>query len=54
MHDGDTYFPIAKGGTDHWWNLVRSCGPCNRRKHAYCGTWFILMRCDVSRFRAAG
>jgi len=41
MHD-EHFFPLAKGGTDHWWNLVRSCGPCNRRKHAYCGTWFLL------------
>lgn len=38
----DHYFPVAKGGTDHWWNLVRACGPCNRRKHARCGTWFRL------------
>lgn len=41
MHD-DHYYPLAKGGTDHWWNLVRACGPCNRRKHTYCGTWFLL------------
>lgn len=38
----DHYFPIAKGGTDHWWNLVRACGPCNRVKHAWCGTRFAL------------
>lgn len=40
----DHYFPIAKGGTDHWWNLVMACWPCNARKHARCGTRFALMR----------
>lgn len=43
MHD-DHYFALAKGGTDHWWNLVRACGPCNRHKHINCGTWFLLRR----------
>lgn len=38
----DHFFPLAKGGTDHWWNLVRSCGLCNRRKRATCGTRFLL------------
>lgn len=32
MHD-DHVEPLAKGGTDHWWNLVRACGSCNMRKH---------------------
>ena len=40
-HD-DHFFPLAKGGTDHWWNLVRACATCNTRKHTHCGTWFIL------------
>lgn len=40
----DHYFPVAKGGTDHWWNLVQSCQPCNSAKWAYCGTRFLLMR----------
>ncbi|MFJ3665061.1 HNH endonuclease [Streptomyces sp. NPDC090106] len=38
----DHYFPIAKGGTDHWWNLTRACDWCNRSKAARCGTWFAL------------
>lgn len=24
--------PLARGGTDHWWNLQRTCQRCNRRK----------------------
>ncbi|MEU0783535.1 HNH endonuclease signature motif containing protein [Streptomyces sp. NPDC006173] len=40
----DHFFPLAKGGTDHWWNLAQSCGPCNRHKHDRCGTWLILRR----------
>lgn len=40
----DHFFPLAKGGTDHWWNLVMACQPCNASKHARCGTWFALMR----------
>ncbi|WP_199826756.1 HNH endonuclease [Streptomyces sp. NRRL F-4707] len=40
----DHYFPIAKGGTDHWWNLLRACEPCNKSKAAHCGTWFFLLR----------
>lgn len=51
MHD-DHYFPLSKGGTDHWWNLVRACGSCNRRKHAYCGTWFALRRGTVEPARS--
>jgi hypothetical protein len=40
--DTDHYFPLAKGGTDHWWNLVRACDPCNSYKNATCGTAFML------------
>lgn len=40
----DHYFPLAKGGTDHWWNIVRSCRPCNQSKSAKCGTWYKLRR----------
>ncbi|MFE7233916.1 HNH endonuclease [Streptomyces sp. NPDC057596] len=39
----DHFFPLAKGGTDHWWNLVRACTSCNGSKHAKCGTRFMLM-----------
>lgn len=40
----DHFFPIAKGGTDHWWNLRRACEPCNKSKAAHCGTWFLLLQ----------
>ncbi|WP_329616474.1 HNH endonuclease [Streptomyces brevispora] len=40
----DHSFPLAKGGTDRWWNLAQSCGPCNRHKHDRCGTWMLLRR----------
>jgi hypothetical protein len=48
MHD-DHWMPLAKGGTDHWWNLVRSCATCNLSKSAKCGTHFINNEvCDCS------
>jgi hypothetical protein len=40
----DHFFPLAKGGTDHWWNLRRACAACNHSKNARCGTWFLLRR----------
>jgi 5-methylcytosine-specific restriction endonuclease McrA len=40
--DTDHYFPLAKRGTDHHWNLVRACDDCNSRKNASCGTAFML------------
>lgn len=43
----DHIFPVALGGTDHWWNLTRACEPCNKRKAAHCGTWFSL-RADLA------
>lgn len=43
MHD-DHFFPLAKGGTDHWWNLVRSCSNCNLTKSNRCGTRFKLVK----------
>ncbi len=30
----DHYYPISKGGTDHWFNIVRSCSFCNQSKNA--------------------
>jgi len=39
----DHFFPLAKGGTDHWYNLVRACEHCNKSKNARCGTVFILL-----------
>ena len=38
----DHFFPLSKGGTDHFWNLVRACQRCNNAKYAQCGTAFIL------------
>jgi hypothetical protein len=38
----DHYFPLAKGGTDVWFNLVRACDACNNGKYVTCGTAFIL------------
>lgn len=40
--EADHFFPLAKGGTDHWWNLVNSCKICNTTKNARCGTYFLL------------
>ncbi|WP_157186547.1 HNH endonuclease [Nocardia jiangxiensis] len=39
--------PLSRGGTDHWWNLVRSCQQCNLRKNAKTAEEFIeeLDRC---------
>ena len=39
----DHYFPLAKGGTDHWWNLVRSCRADNLSKQVMCGTKYLLL-----------
>ncbi len=40
----DHFYPLALGGTDHWWNLVRACAHCNLSKSARCGTWFMLRK----------
>jgi 5-methylcytosine-specific restriction endonuclease McrA len=37
----DHYVSVASGGTDHWWNLVRACAPCNRRKATMNGDEFL-------------
>jgi 5-methylcytosine-specific restriction endonuclease McrA len=47
----DHVFPLAKDGTDHWWNLARACSSCNREKWARCGTWFRLRKGDGARPR---
>jgi hypothetical protein len=39
----DHYFPLAKGGTDAWFNLCRACRKCNLSKHTMCGTAFLLL-----------
>ena len=41
-HD-DHYISLANGGTDHWWNLVRACAPCNLRKGPKNGDEFIAL-----------
>jgi 5-methylcytosine-specific restriction endonuclease McrA len=38
----DHVFPIAKGGRDVWYNLMRACEPCNLTKGPRCGTWFRM------------
>lgn len=38
----DHFFPLAKGGTDHFFNLVRACRKCNLSKNTMCGTAFLL------------
>lgn len=38
----DHFFPIKLGGTNYWFNLKRSCKPCNQRKSGHCGTWNLL------------
>jgi hypothetical protein len=40
----DHFFPLAKGGTDHFWNLVRACQRDNLSKNAQCGTAYLLRR----------
>ena len=49
----DHFFPVAHGGTDHWWNLVRACARCNKRKAAHCGTWFTLQHPDCAAVAVA-
>lgn len=44
----DHFYPVSKGGTDHWWNLVRACADCNLRKFTRCGTWYLLRPKSVS------
>jgi 5-methylcytosine-specific restriction endonuclease McrA len=39
--EDDHYQSLKKGGTDHWWNLVRACRPCNARKNAMNGDEFL-------------
>jgi 5-methylcytosine-specific restriction endonuclease McrA len=52
-HHVDHFFPIAKGGTDAWANLVRACADCNLSKYTACGTAFLLRAGLVSLARAA-
>lgn len=47
MHD-DHMLPVARGGTDHWWNLVRSCADCNFRKHTKTAEEFLACMEGVS------
>jgi phage FluMu protein Com len=39
------YFPLCKGGTDAWANILPACAACNHGvggKHSMCGTAFML------------
>lgn len=38
----DHFFPVAKGGTDQWYNMTHACQPCNLSKKDRCGTWMLL------------
>lgn len=40
MHD-DHVTPLSRGGTDHWWNIVRACASCNLRKAAKSADQFL-------------
>lgn len=42
-HHVDHYISLANGGTDHWWNLVRACSPCNLRKGRMNGDDFLRL-----------
>lgn len=42
-HD-DHKLPLARGGTDHWWNLHRTCKDCNFRKHTKTHEEFLASR----------
>jgi 5-methylcytosine-specific restriction endonuclease McrA len=37
----DHYTSLANGGTDHWFNLVRACATCNKRKGRKNGDEFL-------------
>ena len=39
MQDEHVY-PLSRGGTDHWFNLVRACSGCNGKKSAKTGAEF--------------
>lgn len=40
----DHKMPLARGGTDHWWNLTRACAPCNLAKWTMTVEEFIASR----------
>jgi 5-methylcytosine-specific restriction endonuclease McrA len=48
-HHVDHYFPLAKGGTDAWFNLRAACRDCNLSKFTTCGTAFLLRAGDLTR-----
>jgi len=37
----DHYYALARGGTDHWFNIVRSCHNCNSRKSSRLASEFV-------------
>ena len=43
----DHITPLARGGTDHWWNLARACQACNLAKGYRClPCWLAGRPCD--------
>lgn len=36
--------PLSRGGTDHWWNLVRACASCNLSKGAKTAEEFMNLK----------
>lgn len=37
----DHMVPLARGGTEHWWNLTAACASCNLRKNVKTAAEFI-------------
>lgn len=44
MHT-DHFISLARGGTSHWYNLVRSCAACNYAKNTKCGLCYMGIPC---------
>lgn len=43
----DHIIPLSKGGTDHWYNLARSCATCNLRKNDLMpGEWLAKLESE--------
>lgn len=41
----DHFYALARGGTSHWYNLVRACSVCNYAKRTKCGLCFQGQKC---------
>jgi len=40
----DHWIPLAKGGTNHWYNFVRACKSCNSSKGAKTGEDYMALK----------